>query len=95
MPFLRQLADTLYWGRYYLCDEIRVFLFSFEKAVEEVLLALAEFRVRHAFHIPLDSGAGRNGEVVEFVDGAWPLGVLAEPFVQGRDLANLIISVPD
>jgi hypothetical protein len=49
-------------------DEVGVFFFCFEEAVEEILLAFAELGVLHALHVALDGGAGGDGEVVEFVE---------------------------
>jgi hypothetical protein len=74
-------------------NEVRELLLRLEKAVEEVLLSVAEFGVLHALHEALDGEAGGDAEVVEFVEGARPFGVLAEPFVEGGDLADLVEEV--
>jgi hypothetical protein len=70
-------------------NEVGVLFLGFEKAVQEVVLALSHLRVLHPFHETLDGEAGRDREVVEFVDEAGPAGVLAEPFVEGGDLSDL------
>jgi hypothetical protein len=45
----------------------------------------------HALHVALDRETCSDGEIVELVEGAWPVGVFAEPFVQSGNLADLYI----
>lgn len=51
-----------------IANQVGILLFRLEKAAEEILLVLAEFRVLHALHEALYREAGCNGEVVELVD---------------------------
>jgi hypothetical protein len=70
-------------------DLLGIFFLGFQEAVEEVLLAFAKFRVLHALHKALDGESRGHREVIKFVKGARPSGVLAEPMVEGGNLTNL------
>lgn len=75
-------------------DEIGVLALRLEEAVKKVFLALANIWIfLHALHEAFDAEAGGDGEVVEFVKGARPARVLAEPVVESGDLADLFLSV--
>jgi hypothetical protein len=71
-------------------DEVGILLLCFEKAVEEIFLVGTERGVLHTFHVTLDGETGGHGEVVEFVEGARPFRVLAQPVVESGDLTDLL-----
>jgi hypothetical protein len=80
-------------NNFIVCNEIRIFLLCLEETVQEVIRALAQLRVLHALFETLHSETSGYGEVVEFVDGARPLGVFPKPTIEDWDLSDLIVSV--
>lgn len=72
-----------------MVSQLRKLLLCLQESVEEVVLTVVELGLLHALHEALDGEAGRYGKVVEFVEGGRKIWVLAEPFVELGDLADL------
>jgi hypothetical protein len=63
-------------------DEVRVLLLCFKEAVQEVVCALAQLKALYALLEVLHRKPSHDREVVEFIKGSRPFGILAKSAIE-------------